>query len=153
MLRAAIAMQHELAAVGLDLKALMQCIADRTRELTGGDAAAVRLLDGNDLVCGATSGAPEIGQPHRLPVGNNLTGHAMRSRRSLLCMDAKTDERVDSELARRRNVRSIIAVPLLHAGRIYVAGGLGSGCGRRGRRGGLSRRENGRGEPHSREHQ
>jgi diguanylate cyclase (GGDEF)-like protein/PAS domain S-box-containing protein len=117
VLRAAIAMQHELAAVGLDLKAVMQRIADRTRELTGGVAAAVRLLDGDDLVCGATSGAPEIGQPHRLPVGNNLAGHAMRSRRSLLCLDAETDERVDSALARERNVRSIIAVPLLHGGR------------------------------------
>jgi diguanylate cyclase (GGDEF)-like protein/PAS domain S-box-containing protein len=117
VLRAAIAMQHELAAVGLDLQAVMQRIADRTRELTGGTAAAVRLLEGDDLVCGATSGAPEIGQPHRLPVGQNLAGHAMRSRRSLLCLDTETDDRVDSELSRRRNVRSIIAVPLLHAGR------------------------------------
>jgi diguanylate cyclase (GGDEF)-like protein/PAS domain S-box-containing protein len=117
VLRAVIAMQHELAAVGLDLKGVMQRIADRTRELTGGDAAAVRLLEGDALVCGATSGASEIRRPHRLPMGNNLAGHAMRSRRSLLCLDAELDERVDSELARRRGVRSLIAVPLLHAGR------------------------------------
>ena len=116
VLRAVIAMQHELAAVGLDLKAVMQRIADRTRELTGGTSAAVRLLDGDGLVCGATSGAPEIGRPHRLPIGDNLSGHAMRSRRSLLCLDTETDERVDSALSRSRGVRSIIAVPLLHAG-------------------------------------
>ena len=116
VLRAVIAMQHELAAVGLDLKAVMQRIADRTRELTGGTSAAVRLLDGDALVCKATSGAPEIQLPHRLPVGNNLAGHAMRSGRSLLCLDTETDERVDSALSRRRGVRSIIAVPLLHAG-------------------------------------
>ena len=116
-LRAAIEMQFELAAVGDDLKAVMQRIADRTRELTGGTAAAVRLLEGDAMVCGATSGAPEIGQPHRLPLTNNFAGHAMRSRRSLLCLDTETDERVDNALARRRNVRSIIAVPLLHAGR------------------------------------
>ena len=47
VLRAVIDMQHELAAVGLDLKAVMQRIADRTRELTGGTSAAVRLLDGD----------------------------------------------------------------------------------------------------------
>src|SRR5690242_16342606 len=46
VLRTVIAMQHELATVGLDLKAVMQRIADRTRELIGGTAAAVRLLDG-----------------------------------------------------------------------------------------------------------
>jgi diguanylate cyclase (GGDEF)-like protein/PAS domain S-box-containing protein len=116
VLRAVIAMQHELGAVGLDLKAVMQRIADRTRELTSGTSAAVRLLDGDALVCGATSGAPEIGQPHRLPIGNNLSGHAMRSGRSLLCLDTETDERVDSALSRSRGVRAIIAVPLLHAG-------------------------------------
>jgi diguanylate cyclase (GGDEF)-like protein/PAS domain S-box-containing protein len=116
VLRAVIAMQHELADVGLDLKAVMQRIADRTRELTGGTSAAVRLLDGDALVCGATSGAPEIARPHRLPIGDNLSGHAMRSGRSLLCLDTETDERVDSALSRSRGVRSIIAVPLLHAG-------------------------------------
>jgi diguanylate cyclase (GGDEF)-like protein/PAS domain S-box-containing protein len=116
VLRAVIGMQHELAAVGLDLKGVMQGIADRTRELTGGTSAAVRLLDGDALVCGATSGAPEIQRPHRLPIGDNLSGHAMRSGRSLLCLDAENDERVDSALARSRGVRSIIAVPLLHAG-------------------------------------
>ena len=116
VLRAVIAMQHELAAVGLDLKAVMQRIADRTRELTAGTSAAVRLLDGDALVCGATSGAPEIQRPHRLPIGDNLSGHAMRSGRSLLCLDTETDERVDSALSRSRGVRSIIAVPLLHAG-------------------------------------
>jgi len=116
VLRAVIAMQHELGAVGLDLKAVMQRIADRTRELTGGTSAAVRLLDGDALVCGATSGSPEIARPHRLPNGDNLSGHAMRSGRSLLCVDTETDERVDSELSRSRGVRSIIAVPLLHAG-------------------------------------
>ena len=116
VLRAVIAMHHELAAVGLDLKAVMQRIADRTRELTGGTAAAVRLLDGDALVCGATSGAREIAKPHRLPLGNNLSGHAMRSGRSLLCVDVDDDDRVDAALSRSRGVRSIIAVPLLHAG-------------------------------------
>ncbi len=116
VLRAVVAVQHELGAVGLDLKAVMQRIADRTRELTGGTSAAVRLLDGDALVCGATSGAPEIARPHRLPIGDNLSGHAMRSGRSLLCVDTENDERVDSALSRSRGVRSIIAVPLLHGG-------------------------------------
>jgi diguanylate cyclase (GGDEF)-like protein/PAS domain S-box-containing protein len=116
VLRAVSAMQRELAEVGLDLKAVMQRIADRTRELTGGTSAAVRLLDGDALVCGAVSGAPEIQNPHRLPLGNNLSGHAMQSRRSLLCVDTENDDRVDAELSRRRGVRSIIAVPLLHGG-------------------------------------
>ncbi len=116
VLRAVIEMQHELAAVGLDLKAVMQRIADRTRELTGGSQAAVRLLDGDALVCGAISGSPEIAKPHRLPIANNLSGHAMRSGRSLLCRDTETDERADAALSRSRGVRSIIATPLLHGG-------------------------------------
>ncbi|HET6866771.1 MAG TPA: EAL domain-containing protein [Solirubrobacteraceae bacterium] len=116
VLRAVVDMQHELAAVGLELNAVMQRVADRTRELTGGTSAAVRLLDGDALVCGAISGAPEIAKPHRLPLGNNLSGHAMRSGRSLLCLDTENDERVDAALSRSRGVRSIIATPLLHGG-------------------------------------
>ena len=116
VLRAAVDMQHELAEAGLDLKMVMQRIADRTRELTGGSAAAVRMLEGDHLVIGATSGSPGIGVPERLPVGDNLAGHAMRGGRSLLCLDTQTDPRVDSALALKRNVRSIIAAPLLHAG-------------------------------------
>jgi diguanylate cyclase (GGDEF)-like protein/PAS domain S-box-containing protein len=117
VLRAVIALQCELAAVGLDLKAVMQRIADCTRELTGGTSATVRLLDGDAMVLGATSGAPEVSRPYRLPLENNLSGHAMRSGRSLLCLDTETDERVDAALSRSRGVRSIIAVPLLHAGK------------------------------------
>ncbi len=117
VLRAVIDMQHELAAVGLDLNAVMQRIADRTRELTGGTSAAVRVLDGDVLVCGAISGAPEIAKPHRLPFANNLSGHAIRSGRSLLCRDTETDPRADAALSRSRGVRSIIAVPMLHAGK------------------------------------
>jgi diguanylate cyclase (GGDEF)-like protein/PAS domain S-box-containing protein len=116
VLRAVIAMQHELADVGLDLQAVMQRIADRTRELIGGTASAVRLLDGDALACGATSGAREIAFPPRLPIGDNLSGHAMRSGRSLLCLDTENDDRVDAALSRSRGVRSIIAVPLLHGG-------------------------------------
>jgi diguanylate cyclase (GGDEF)-like protein/PAS domain S-box-containing protein len=116
VLRAVIAMQHELAAVGLDLQAVMRRIADRTRELIGGTAAVVRLLDGDALVVGSASGTPEMAKPHRLPIGDNLSGHAMRSGRSLLCQDTETDDRVDAALSRSRGVRSIVAVPLLHGG-------------------------------------
>ena len=76
VLRAVSAMQRELAEVGLDLKAVMQRIADRTRELTGGTSAAVRLLDGDALVCGAVSGAPEIQQSAPPAAG----GQPLRSR-------------------------------------------------------------------------
>src|ERR1700730_15074748 len=100
-------MQHELAAVVLHLKRVAQRLPDRTRELTGGTSAAVRLLDGDALVCGAISGAPEIAKPHRLPLGDNLSGHAMRSGRSLLCLDTENDDRVDAALSRSRGVRSI----------------------------------------------
>ena len=116
VLRAVIAMQHELAAVGLHLQAVMQRIADRTRELIGGTAAVVRLLDGDALVVGSASGTPEMAKPLRLPIGDNLSGHAMRLGRSLMCSDTETDSRVDAALSRSRGVRSIVAVPLLHGG-------------------------------------
>jgi hypothetical protein len=78
VLRAVSAMQRELAEVGLDLKAVMQRIADRTRELTGGTSAAVRLLDGDALVCGAVSGAPELRSRHDDPALASVSRHRKR---------------------------------------------------------------------------
>jgi len=47
----------------------------------GGDLCAVRLLDGDALVCGATSGRPRSSDRTGFPIGDNLSGHAMRSGR------------------------------------------------------------------------
>ena len=116
VLRSAVELQHEIAAVGLDLDAAMHRIAERTRELTGATAAYVTMLDGADLVTGAASGMADASLPARFRADGNLSAAAVRSGRSMLCVDTERDERADAALARAMGIRSIVAVPLLHAG-------------------------------------
>jgi hypothetical protein len=96
VLRSAVALQHEVAAFGPDLAAAMQRIADRTREMTGATAAQVTMVDGDDLVTGATSGPHDLRLPDRFAATGALTLHAIRSGRSVLCEATERDERADA---------------------------------------------------------
>ena len=116
LLRSALELQHEIAALGPDLGAAMRRTAERTRELTGATAAHVAMLDGDDLVTGATSGPDDLRLPDRFAAEGRLTRLAIRSGRSTLCADSETDPRADAALARTIGIRSFVAVPLLHAG-------------------------------------
>jgi diguanylate cyclase (GGDEF)-like protein/PAS domain S-box-containing protein len=112
-LHAAIAAQHEAVAEELSFEAAGQLLADRARELTGAFAAEVWLLEGDAVVRHALSG-PERAIT-RLPADGSAAGYALRTGRPVLCIDAEADPRVDRELARKKGVRALIAVPLRHA--------------------------------------
>jgi diguanylate cyclase (GGDEF)-like protein/PAS domain S-box-containing protein len=116
VLRAAVALQHEIAVSGADLATAMRLIAERTRDLTGASAAHVAMLDGDDLVTGATSGPSDLRLPDRFPANGTLTLHSIRSGSAVLCRDTEADPRADAALARRIGIRSFVVVPLLHGG-------------------------------------
>ena len=63
VLRSAVALQHEIAAA--DLGTAMRRVAERTRALTGASAAHVTMLDGDELVTGATDGPADLRLPDR----------------------------------------------------------------------------------------
>ena len=94
----------------------MRRIAERTRALTGASAAHVTMLDGDDLVTGATSGPPDLRLPARFSARGTLTLSAIRSGRPVLCVDTEDDARADAALARTIGIRSFAVVPLLHGG-------------------------------------
>jgi len=116
VLRSAVALQREIAADAADLATAMRRIAERTRALTGASAAHVTMLDGDDLVTGATSGPPDLRLPARFSARGTLTLSAIRSGRPVLCVDTEDDARADAALARTIGIRSFAVVPLLHGG-------------------------------------
>src|SRR6185312_14312344 len=73
VLRSAVELQHEIAVGGLGLDAAMLRIAERTRDLTGASAAHVTMLDGSELVTGASAGADDLRLPPRFAAGGTLT--------------------------------------------------------------------------------
>ena len=74
------------------------------------------MLDGDDLVTGATSG-PRRPSPSR-PLQRARHAHAHRdpTGRPVLCVDTEDDARADAALARTIGIRSFAVVPLLHGG-------------------------------------
>jgi len=114
VLRSAVALQHEIAAA--DLGTAMRRVAECTRALTGASAAHVAMLDGDELVTGATDGPADLRLPDRFRTDASLTWHAISSGRPVLCVDTETDERADAALARAIGIRSFVVVPLLHGG-------------------------------------
>ncbi|MEA2400088.1 MAG: hypothetical protein QOK00_491 [Thermoleophilaceae bacterium] len=116
-LHAIIATQRDVATADLDLESVMGLLCERTMELTGADGATVALLKDGELRFGTSRGTPDHLGGKILSLDQSLAGLAIRDRRSLLCHDADNDPRVDKARQRGTGVRSMIAVPLLHAGK------------------------------------
>jgi PAS domain S-box-containing protein len=117
-LRAVIATQHAVATAPRDLAAVMNTLVERARELTGADGAVIELAEGDWMVYRAGSGTAATHVGVRVAIPASLSGQCVREARLLRCDDSEADPRVDRDACRRVGVRSMIVVPLRHAGRI-----------------------------------
>jgi len=113
-LAAVSAVQRQVEALGRDLSAALQLIADRAQTLVRASGAAIALAGENAefMECRASSGpiAPPTGA--RLHVGAGFSGECVRTGQLLRCDDAELDSRVDRESCRALDIRSILAVPI-----------------------------------------
>ena len=105
-----VAVQRDIAAAGLDLRAVMELAVDHARRLTGADGAMINLVDGDDMVVRAAVGsaAPVLGD--RRPLSATLLRFAIKAGRPILVRDSTTDPRVNRELSQKVGDRSIICV-------------------------------------------
>ena len=105
------AVQREVEALGPNLDAALQLIAERVRAFTQAHGSAIALSEDHDLVCRASAGdAPPIGA--KLAIGTGFSGYCVRTGFLQRCDDAETDNRVDRESCRVLGIRSMIAVPI-----------------------------------------
>jgi putative methionine-R-sulfoxide reductase with GAF domain len=113
-LAAVSAVQREVEALGADLQAALQLIAERAETLVRASGAALALATADPEVmdCRASSGndAPPVGA--RLQVGSGFSGECVKTGKSLRCDDSEIDERVDRESCRTLGIRSILAIPI-----------------------------------------
>jgi putative methionine-R-sulfoxide reductase with GAF domain len=95
---------------GLD--GALQQIAEQSQVMTHAGGAAVALRAGEHMVCRARAGsmAPPLGAPINITTG--LTGECVRTGRLLVCNETETDLRVDVEVCRALDIRSIVVMPI-----------------------------------------
>lgn len=113
-LAAVTAVQRQVEALGSDLAAALQLVAERAQTLVRASGAAIALAedDPDFLVCRASSGldAPPVGA--RLQIGSGFSGECVKTGTLLRCDDTEIDSRVERESCRALGIRSMLAVPL-----------------------------------------
>jgi len=101
-----------------DLEAALQLLAERAQYITGASGAAIALREHGEMICRASAGpsAPALGAT--LQVNSGLSGESVRTRRTLRCDDAATDERVNRESCRVLGIASVVVMPLVREGEV-----------------------------------
>ena len=113
-----IAMQTELAGLGLDLDLgrLLELVARRSLGLVEADGAAVEMAEGDEMVYRAAAGMAEGSLGLRLKRNQSLSGLCVDQGQTLHCDDAQQDPRADRAACARLGLRSLVVVPLRHHG-------------------------------------
>ena len=78
-LSAVVALQQDVLIVSSDARQVMETVVTHIAELTGGDGAAVALVDGEDLAIGAISGVVPYLKEEHAPIAGSLAADALRS--------------------------------------------------------------------------
>jgi diguanylate cyclase (GGDEF)-like protein len=108
--------QNEIARTLLDLREVMQRVAERAEALTAAAGAVVELAEAEDMVYRAATGSAAEHIGLRLRRATSLSGMCVALNEVLCCHDTENDSRVDRAACRRVGVASMICVPLVHDG-------------------------------------
>lgn len=111
-------LRHALAEGSHQPQAIYRATVDSARIMTGADGVALAMTEGEVVLCKAASGrlAPPLGSV--VDVSSGISGACFRSGKSLICDDTQSDDRVDPELCRKLDIRSIAVVPVRRLNRI-----------------------------------
>ena len=109
--------QSAIAMSDFGLEDVLHTVVDEALALTDADAAVIELPDGDDFVYRAVAGAavPFAGLRHA--AAGSASGYCLANVEALVVADTETDDRVDRDTCRQVGARSMVVVPLIHAGR------------------------------------
>lgn len=102
----------------LDLSAAMPLIAERVQKITSAAGVAIGMVEGKELVYRAATGSAAGDVGSRLPVDDCLSAYCLRGGQALLSPDSQKDSRLSVKLCRKRGLRSLIALPVYHEGKV-----------------------------------
>jgi putative methionine-R-sulfoxide reductase with GAF domain len=102
----------------LDLQAATKLIAERLQEITNASGVAVGIVEGDDLAYRAATGSAAGEAGSRVPLNSSLSANCLRSGQILRCFNVKKDSVLNTELCRERGVKSLIAAPVYHKGKV-----------------------------------
>jgi putative methionine-R-sulfoxide reductase with GAF domain len=111
-LAALAAVGREVEALGSDLDAALQLVAERTLAFMHATGAAIALWLEDEMVCVAAAGPEAPGRGARFQINAGFSGECIRTGKLLRCDDTDIDPCVDREACRVLGIRSIVAIPI-----------------------------------------
>lgn len=114
--------QHQIQIRHLDLEGAMGLVATRLREITSAAGAAVGIFNEGVVRYGGTSGEKALPRGTAVKMNKALCLPCLRTGQAFRCADVNTEFLVDTEECHRRDIQSMIAVPVFQDDE--VAGGL-----------------------------
>ena len=112
-LSAVVGLQQDVLDVASDAQKVMDLVVTRIAELTGGDGAAIALVDGEDLAIGAIAGVVPYTKDERTPIAGSLAADALRKSDII----RRDDLHIDSAgTGRPIQIAAAMTVPMLRDG-------------------------------------
>jgi|GEM_PF-3566408 len=110
------ALTDKIATDGESLDSVLERIAIAAQSFTGASGAAIALRENGDVVCRARSGdsAPPLGT--QLDANSGISGECLRTGEPILVEDTEADPRVDAEVCRSLDLRSVALVAISRDG-------------------------------------
>jgi hypothetical protein len=102
----------------LDLQASTELIAERVQKITNASGVAVGIVEQDQLVYCAGTGSAACEAGSRVPLNSTLSADCLRNGKILQCSNEKDDSHERAELCRERGIKSLIALPVYHAGKV-----------------------------------
>ena len=103
-------LQAIISSEHLETPAALDLVVRRMAELTRASGAAIALREGQDVFCRASFGnAPDVGVKLS---SSSLSGECLRTGALVMLEDSENDSRVNPEVCRQLNFRSLLIMPV-----------------------------------------
>jgi signal transduction histidine kinase/HPt (histidine-containing phosphotransfer) domain-containing protein/ActR/RegA family two-component response regulator len=110
--------QNEIITSNLDTKEVMNLIVEQAKTIIGADGITIEFIENDELVYTyATKTAIQCLGLH-LKIEGSFSGRCIQHGNFLICSDTENDDRVNREVCRQFNVRSMIVFPIFYHGKI-----------------------------------
>ena len=113
--------QHQIQIRHLESDNAMAVVAERIARITNASGAAIGLLEGKTIRYRAGAGEPALPLGSEVPLETAICAICVRTGQVLRTPDVNTEFLFDPDLCRKRNIQSLVAVPIYHDGNIVGA--------------------------------
>lgn len=114
--------QNQIQIRHLEADQAMALVVERIARITNASGAAIGIMDGETIRYRAGAGASALPSGSELPVEDAICARCVRTGQVLRTPDiSKEPLFFDTELCRKRDIQSVVAVPIYHDGDIVGA--------------------------------